>query len=275
MAFRALLLGTVVSAAISVSLTAQTPASAATQLPPGSYHSLACVKVNSGKAAEFRDWIQGDAHKLAQSRVDSGAIYGSVVLRAIYPQGADAKCDYAFVTFFRGLPTAPLTRDEFTAALQKAGISTPAKEFIERRESLGTLVYQEMLLTEAQVGGRNKPAYVILNSMSAPNVEDWLAFEKKVWQPFAEAMLKDGVSSGWALNIPIVPDGSKDLNFASTVDMYPTWESVFKRDAGMTDRWKKVHPDMDPNATFQQMTKLRTIEHRTLYKVEDAVLPAQ
>jgi hypothetical protein len=271
-------LTTLLSTALSLTLTAQTPAPsapAATQPIPGAYHTFACIKIKPGKDAELRDWIQGDAHKFAQSRVDSGKIYGFVVLRAVLPQGTDAKCDYGMVTFFRGLPSPALTPDEMTAALQKAGVSMTAKEFMDRRESLASLVYSQMLLTHAMVGKGTKGGYVVLNSMSATNVDDWVAFETKVWQPYAEALVKDGMSSGWALNLPLFPDGSKDYIVASTVDMYPTLESVFKRDSGMADRWKKVHPDMDPQATMERANKLRTIEHRSLYRVEDEIMAAQ
>ena len=269
-----ILLGTVLFAASSVAAMGQPAAPSGAQSNAGAFHTLACVKVNPGKEPEFRSWILGDSHKYQQSRVDSDAIYGWAVLRAIVPQGDDATCDYMIVTFFRDMPNQPMTDEEVTAALHKAGLSMTAKELADRRNSLAHLVYSEILYTDVLVGKANKDGYVVLNSMTTPNADEWVAFEKRVWQPFAEAMLKSGARTGWALNRPVFPAGSKDMHFASTVDMYPNWESVFK-ESDLGDLWKKVHPDMDIQSTMQKAETLRTIEHRGLYKVEDLIMPGK
>lgn len=274
MTCRTVFLGSLLYAVSFLAVSGQPAAQSGAQQNAGRFHTLACVKVNPGKGSEFRSWITGDDHKYQQSRVDSGAIYGWGVLRAIVPQGDNAPCDYMIVTFFRDMPTPPMSEEEVTAGLHKAGLSMSAKDLADRRNSLAHLVRSEIVYTEALVGTANKGGYVVLNSMSTPNPSEWVAFEKKVWQPFAEQMVKDGVTSGWALNVPVFPGGARDMKMASTVDMYPTWEAVFK-DSGMTERWKKVHPDMDVQSTMQQAGKLRTIEHRALYKVEDLIMPAK
>jgi hypothetical protein len=148
-----------------------------------------------------------------------------------------------------------------------------AKELSDRRDSLAHLVYSEMLSTRTRVGKADKGGYLVLNSMSVPNMNEWLEFEQKVWQPVAEELMKEGAQSGWALNIPVFPGGAKDMNLASTVDMYPTWESVFKN-SGIAEPWKKAHPDMDVQTTMEGAQKLRTIDHRTLYRVEDMIMAA-
>jgi hypothetical protein len=163
--------------------------------------------------------------------------------------------------------------DDVTAALHKAGLSMTAKELSDRRDSLAHLVYTEMLFTLTRVGKVDKGGYVVLNSMSVPNMNEWLDFEQKVWQPVAEELMKEGVQSGWALNTPVFPGGAKDMNLASTVDMYPTWESVYKS-SGIAETWKKVHPDMDGQTTMERVQKLRTIDHRALYRVEDLIMAA-
>jgi hypothetical protein len=101
-------------------------------------------------------------------------------------------------------------------------------------------------------------------------VGEWVAYEKKVWQPIAEAMVKEGVRTAWAVNVQVFPMGSKDKTLASTVDVYPTWASMFT-DPGFDARFKKIHPDMEFGTTFEHFEKLRTIESTVLYHVEDAV----
>jgi hypothetical protein len=70
--------------------------------------------------------------------------------------------------------------------------------------------------------------------------------------------------------VHIFPMGSKDKTLASTVDVYPTWASMFT-DPGFEARFKKVHPDLEFGTTFEHIQKLRTIESTVLYHVEDAV----
>ena len=84
-----------------------------------------CVKVNPGKWAAVEEWIAATT-QAAQSLVDSGAYAMSLVLRTEMPAGTDAQCDYVFVTFYNGLPPAPMSRDEMNKALRKADIQMTA-----------------------------------------------------------------------------------------------------------------------------------------------------
>ena len=125
------------------------------------------------------------------------------------------------------------------------------------------------------VGTLQKGDYLVLNHMKVLKMEDWIAYEKKVWQPFAEAMVKDGVTRGWFLNVQEIPGGS-DLKYqASTVGVYPSWDAYFKFGDGFVERFKKVHPDMDINHTFDNYEKLRTIGSLEMLRVEDVVVLAK
>jgi hypothetical protein len=111
--------------------------------------------------------------------------------------------------------------------------------------------------------------------MKSANVDDWIAYEKKVWQPLAEAMVKDGVESGWSVNVKVLPRGS-DLPFQGvSVDVYPSWDAVFAGDPKFVDRFRKVHPDMEFGTTIEQFEKLRTITSSQLYSLEDMVTAAK
>ena len=72
-----------------------------------------------------------------------------------------------------------------------------------------------------------------------------------------------------------IPGGS-DLKYqASTVDVYPSWDAYFKLGNGFAERFKKVHPDMDINQTFENYEKLRTIGSLAMLSIEDFVAPAK
>lgn len=259
-----------VCAALATVFSATLVAQMATSTTTG-YHSISCIKVVSGKGAEFNKFMADDVHKLAQSRVDAGAISGWLELRTVMPQGSEAECDYVLVSFYPGLPNPPLTGDALTAALHQAGLPMSVQEYNDRRSALSTLVSNNITQYQILVGGAHKGDYLVFNSMKVADVDEWVAYEKKVWQPIAEAMVKEGVRSAWAVNVQIFPMGSKDKTLASTVDVYPNWQSMFKDD-GFGARFKQVHPDMELGTTFEHFEKLRTIESTVLYQVEDAVM---
>jgi len=259
-----ILLGAALVAALSMPLVGQ-------QKTTGLYE-VACVKVNPGQGTAFGEWVDGTSHKLNQESADSGRINNSLVLRTLSPAGTSATCDYVFIDFFNGLPPAPGSGD-LAKALHDAGIAMTPAEFYAKRGELGTLVALNYTQTQTLVGEAKKGDYIVRNEMGAPDAGACLAYEKKVWQPLAEEMVKAGDSDGWVAEIQIFPRGAKDGDTVSSVDIYPNWDAVFKQRDSIGNAWKKVHPDMDINNTMEQFGKLCPIEHTVLYKVVDAVGP--
>jgi len=260
---------------LSVALAAAFPVTLAAQQPPSGYHTVACIKVKPGKAAEYRKWAADDVHKLQQANADSGRISAWFLLGYVMPQGTSAACDYLSISLFPGAPPAPMGMDALGAALKKSGLAMSAQEYVDHRGSLTDLVASELWQNQIDVGTLEKGDYLVLNHMKVPKMDEWIAFEKKVWQPFAESMVKDGVQRGWFLNVQVIPGGS-DLKYqASTVDVYPSWDAYFKLNNGFAERFKKVHPDMDINQTFDNFEKLRTIGSLEMLSVEDVALPAK
>jgi hypothetical protein len=249
------------------------PAAAQTQQQgPSGYHSVACIKVKHDKTSEFRAWAASDLHKYAQSRVDTGVLSTWLLLRSVQPQGSSADCDYLSISIYPGAPVEPLSPEALGDALKKAGLTMSAQQYIDRRDSLTTLVSNNLFQNRASAGGPLKKGnYLLVNYMKASNVDDWVAYERKVWQPVAEALIKDGRTSGWSLNVQVLPGGS-DLKFQGvTVDEYPTWNDVFKDDPQFIERFRKTHPDMEFGTTFQQFEKLRTIVSLQLFTAVDVV----
>ena len=254
-----------------VAIAAAFSASLFAQRPNTGYHSVACIKVKAEKNTEFRKWAAEDAHKFAQSRVDAGAYSTWFMLRSVVPQGTSAECDYLVISMFPAAPPAPMGLEELGVALKKAGMSMSAQEYVDRRTSLTTLVSNNMFQNQASVGAMKKGDYFMVNYMKVPNMEDYVAYEKKVWKPLAEAMAKDGVRSGWSLNTQVIPSGSGTPFQAVTVDVYPSWESVFKDDSQFVDRFRKTHADMELGTTFEAYEKLRTLVSTQLYTVTDMI----
>ena len=146
------------------------------------YHTVACIKVKPEKGSEFRTWAASDLHKYAQSRVDTGVLSTWYLLRSVQPQGVSAVCDYLIISIYPGAPPEPLSPEALGEALKKAGLTMSAQQFIDRRDSLTTLVSNNLFQNRASVGGSLKNGNdLVVHDMKAANVEDWVAFEKKVW----------------------------------------------------------------------------------------------
>ena len=257
----------VLCTALAVFLCAVSPA----QQGPSGFHTVNCVKIKPEKSAEFHKWVTDVVTKLAQSRVESGAISTWYLLRAVEPAGRSAECDYLTVSVYPGAPPEPLAREQLSAALKKANLSITAEEYVVQRDAVATLVSTNMMVNQVSVGKANKGGYLAVNYMKTANLDEWLKLEKELWKPISEQMVKDGVTSGWSLNIRALGLNS-DLPWQGvTVDVYPSWDAVFKEDTQFADRIKKVHPNKDFNAMFDQFGKARSMVKSELYAVEDLI----
>jgi len=258
--------------AFAAALATALPVTLVAQQAPVGYHMISCVRVKPGQFAAFRALLDGDYHKVEQARVDSGAIATFLALRTVIPAGTDAGCDYVLVSFYPGLPNAPLGDDELTAVLKKAGVASTEQQWRDRLSAVGELVSNNITQYQALVGGSKKGDYLVFNSMKVTNVGQCVAAEKRLWQPLAEQGVKDGAQDGWAVNIQRFPNGAKDPNRVSTVDIYPSWDAMFNYFGPDFDtRWKKVHSEMARDEAFSEIEKSCTIDHTVLYKVEDQI----
>ena len=240
------------------------------QQAPSGFHTVNCVKVRPEKSAEFHKWVADVVTKLAQSRVESGVVSTWYLLRAVEPVGLSAECDYLTVSLYPGTPPEPLVGEQLSVALKKANLSMTADEYVARRDAVATLVSSTMMVNQVSIGKANKGGYLAVNYMKTANVNEWLKLEKELWKPLAEQMVKDGVAGGWSLNIRA--DSNTALPWQGvTVDVYPSWDALYKDDPQFTDRIKKVHPDKDVNAMFDQFNKARTLIKTDLYAVDDLI----
>lgn len=245
----------------------------AAQQTPSGFHRVACLKVKLQDTDAFLKFASDEVDKMAQYWVKSGKSSGWLLLRSVVPMGQSAQCDYLAITVYSGLPMDFFSPDQVAEGLKQAGSKMSVQEFLNRRNSVATLVSNDLFQTRARVGTIKKGDYLEVLYQKVPNQRTWLANDVKVWQPVAEAMLKDGTRSGWFAVFRVLPAGSSMKYNAINVDVFPSLEAVFKDDPQFVDRWKRVHPDMDLATTMQGLDKFRTTENEELYTVLDAVNP--
>jgi hypothetical protein len=242
------------------------------QQPSPGYHAVACYKLKPDSAAAFDKFAAEEIHKVAQGRIDDGEITTFYLLRSVFPRGEAADCDYMVVTFFPNMPHEFGT-EQVEAAIKKDGIKLTGEDYFKHRDALVRLMSVGIYQNQVFVGGAKKGDYFQVNYMKVAidNFDDWIAFEKKVWQPLAEALVKDGRQDGWSVNVAAMPFGSDMPYQGVTVDVFPSLDAVFAEDKQFADRFRKVHPDMELGTTFERVNKLRAQAQVRLFLLQDFV----
>ena len=260
--------GAVVLTALSFPLLSQ-PAS-----PTTGFHTVQCIKTKPDKSVDFRKWAEGDLHKYAQGLVDSGRLSAWSLVRAVIPAGSASPCDYYVISFYPGLPPQPISFAELGPVLKKAGLSMTPEELIAHRDSVSTLVSTGLWQNYLNAGSMQKGDYLVVNEAKAVDIDEWIAYEKKAWQPVAEQLVKEGMTRGWSVNVMLLPQpGTENRLNGATVDVYPSWDAVIKLmiDPEFMNRWRKIHPDMEIGTTFEHYDKLRKNLTGNLFKIDDMI----
>jgi hypothetical protein len=258
---------------LCAAIVAALPGTLVAQQAPVGYHSITCVKVNRGQDAQAVAWVNGNGRKLDNAMVDSGKVEQEIVMENVLPGGEEARCDYLFVTFYKGLPQEPLSSDEMQEMLHKAGIAMSVPELYAKYDELGKLVFTHILQYHSLVGGAKEGDYLVFNLMNAPDARACVAYEEKEWKPMAEQMKTDGALDGWAVNTQAFPRGDKDPYDVSTVDIFPSWDAAMNQEASIMSSWKKMHGDEDISTGMGKFGTLCPIEHTTMYKTVEVVAP--
>jgi hypothetical protein len=234
------------------------------------YLSSSCIKVQPGKAQEYRTFVTDTVLKANAHLVSTGRVTSFSVLRAVIPQGEEARCDYMTVTAYAGAPPLPLAPGEQEKILQAVGVNMSWVHFLAKRNELSKLVATELWTTRERVGTYQKGDYLYLNRMHVKNRADYVKFEHDVWRPLAESMIKEGGLKAWSFNTLVLPSGTDVHITAVSADIFGSWEAVFKQNA-LADSWKKVHPGKNLDQTMDGLSKLRDLARRDLFVVQERV----
>jgi hypothetical protein len=262
---------------LGVALAAMFSAALFGQTPQTGYHTVACFKVKAGKSAEFRKFMNDESHKLAQGRVDDGEITTWYLLRAVLPQGSQVECDYISIAFFPGTPHV-LGSQELLAAIKRSGMSITPESYLNQRDAVSTLVSVSLFQNDMSTGSPKKGNYFHVSYLRTANIADFVAWDKKVWLPVHETLIKDGIETSWSVNTRVLPGGADQPFQAVAVAVFPSMEAVFLRDSKIVDEFGKAHPDMEVGTSreqfdklMEQFAKIRTVQNVQLYELEDYI----
>ena len=254
----------VCAAVLSVAAAAQAPSA-------GPFYTSTCLKVKPEKNSDFRKFERETLHKYAQARLDSGALISWFIMRAVLPAGTENGCDYVVVGTYPGAPKKPLGPDELSDVLKKAGLGMTADQYTQSRNTVSELAETGLFRNMLSVGSMQKGDYLAINLNKTQDPNQWVQLEKKLWQPMAEAFVKQGITRGWYANVRVLPEGTGMRFDTVTVDAYPSWDAYFQfqENPKVWDIWKQVHPDSDPNTAFADYYKNVNRVAVELWVVED------
>jgi hypothetical protein len=240
------------------------------QSSPVSYLSTSCIKVLPGKMQEYRQFVTDYNLKANSQLVSSSEIASWTLLRSVLPAGEEARCDFISVIAHKAEPLPPLGPGEAEKVLQKAGINMTWQAFVAKRSELTKLVSTELWRARERVGASQKGDYLYLNFMKVHNPADYMKFEKEVWRPLAESMVKDGSMRGWTFSTLVLPGGTDRTYTAVSADIFPSWEAIFKP-GSFVETFKKTHPNKNMEETMSSLSKLRDLGRRELFVIQEKV----
>jgi hypothetical protein len=244
------------------------------QTTPTPFAKSFCIKVQPGKNAEFMKLMTDVSKPVAQVRADAGEYSTLFLMRAVYPAGMEAACDYELVTLYPGFPPDPKTAMAAATAYEKAHVAMKPSEFTAQRDALSRLRKSELWRVRASLGIPENGNYVRHNyvKVQPDDMAQWLKLEEETFKPVHQARIEFGAFKGWALTTLAMPSGSELPYNAMTVDWYKDWSSI-----GAPTKYQEAFQKAgkgEMSAAFAQSSKLRGAFVRTeLYEIVYTVTP--
>lgn len=195
-------------------------------------------------------------------------------MRAVYPAGMDAACDYELVTLYPGFPPDPKTAMAAATEYEKAHVAMKASDFVAQRDALSRLRRSELWHVRENIGIPETGNYVRHNyvKMQPDDMGPWLKLESETFKPVHQARIEMGAFKAWAVVTLSMPSGSEWPYNAMTVDIYKDWASIAAPTKYQEAFQKTGKGEM--SAAFAQSLKLRGPFIRSeLYEVVGVVTP--
>ena len=239
------------------------------------YARSLCIKVQPGKDADFRKLMSDVSKPMAQVRADAGEFTDRLLLRAVFPAGMDAACDYMLAYVYPGFPPDPKKTMNADTAREKAHVAMSQSEFVAQRDALSRLRRTELWRLIDDIGTPEVGNYMRLDYMKVtPGHEsEWIKMERETYKPLHQARIDLGVLRGWTVTTLAMPTGSALPYNAMTVNLFKDWAQI-GAPPKTQEAFQKVYPNRDMSELTAQTAKLRDIVRRELYEIVEIIRPA-
>ncbi|MBL8294764.1 MAG: hypothetical protein JNN08_23160 [Bryobacterales bacterium] len=240
------------------------------QTQPAIFQTVSCVKVERGKQREFREHVTGPMKKLAQMRMNAGTLLSWSLLRTVVPAGEEAPCDYSIIYTAQGSPYQIPGREQTEKDLKAAGVNMSVDQYYEAQYRLAKLASRIIWQNHHRVGTIEKGSHLYVNWMKVHDMPGYVKFEREVWLPMAEAMIKSGTMKAWVFGTKVMPAGAEEPYMAFSADVFADWKAAFGP-RGIREAFEKAHPGKNIQEVMGGLNKLRTLARRHLVVVEDRI----
>lgn len=244
------------------------------QAGPLGHDIVTCLKVQPGKATDFKQFENDIVKKVITAETDQGDMAAWFLLRTVFPTGEEARCDYIAVSAHSDIPPTPQGPEHLADLLRKAQTGLSPEAYLAKAAQVARIVSTEMWRTVVLVGEVQKGDYLYMNFMKVHDAPNYLAFEQNIWKPMGEAWVKDGTFHAWMVMVPFLPSGVGLPYQLVSADVFPTWEQALKGEEEV-NTWKRVHPEMTLQQAEEKLVKLRDLDRRYFLTVQEKILPGQ
>jgi hypothetical protein len=237
--------------------------------PEKVYVEIGCIKSKSPDLESFMKDKGMAFNKEAQAR---GMIMDFIVLKVLFPNGEDCKCDYRVVSVFTDLKQMDmLTAPNAGYEIATKAFGDQAQAVYEEWKTLGSDKGSEIFELEmSAIPGPSGSDMSIANFVNVkPGMEmEYEKMEREVWMPVVKEAIKAGMLNDMTIWSRVMPAGEHlDGDYIQVIDLNNfaqmggwEWEEFGKI-------FQKVHPGVDMMEMVKKSDALSTLGHNETVQV--------
>lgn len=96
---------------------------------------------------------------------------------------------------------------------------------------------------------------------------DYVNFEKEVWKPIHQQLIKEGKKSAWYLYKVKYPQGTTANYDYVVVNVFPEWNQLAPSAADLPEILKKINSKLKPDSLLKKTDALRNVTWRQLFRL--------
>lgn len=235
----------------------------AQERPEKVYIEVGCIKE---KGPELESFILNEGMAFNKVSRDKGQILDFIVLKVLYPNGDDCRCDYRVVSVYSDLAQLDeLVKPNAGFEIANEAFGDKAQEVYNKWKSIGIDRGSEIF--ELKMEAIDGPSYSPMSMVNFINVEpghsaDYEKMQKEVWMPVVKEAAKEGMLTDISIWERVLPEGNDfDGDYIQVIDIknfaqMGSWEM-----SKFAAIFQKVHPGKDLAETIKKSDKLTKLGH--------------
>jgi hypothetical protein len=242
--------------------------------PQQMYVGVNFIKIHPGKQEQYRQLVEKYGKKVNEYLFKNQNLMGWYLYQVLIPSGSSADFDYAAVNVTGSLAalldfpmsTKDMYKKVFPEMTDKM-ISDVQTQFDECRHIVRREIYTPVQGAHTDTAPNAPPSkYMQVDLMhpAAGKTADYIKMEKETFLPLHKERVKMGILKGWGLYEKILPVDTRMEYQYVTVNYY---DDLNKMSDGYAESIKKLFPQKDMNAMFNETETTRTMVQSGIWKL--------